>query len=181
MKIIENTQPQYQHSSTYTTCFCLASLLYQSYRWLSEVTLKKIFWEKLKQVFNWQHHSSKGSSKHLTPIKEITHCSSSFLDPSTDCWWRDAAPIMSAHWHQYSVYIQHCLTELRFYIPLDTIKVISEMPLPANLSTHTEKTKSKPRERTTKIYNTPQLMHITKFTTTQHNHASGTQKYYNSK
>ena len=73
------------------------------------------------------------------------------------------------------------MIELRFYIPLDTTEVISEMLFPANLLTSTEKTKSKPGERTTKIYNKPRLMQITKFTTMQNNHASGTRKYYNSK
>jgi len=72
------------------------------------------------------------------------------------------------------------LTELRFYIPLDTIQVILEMLFPANFLTSNEKTKPKPAERTTKIYNRPKVMQITKFTTTQDNHASGTQKYYNS-
>jgi len=33
----------------------------------------------------------------------------------------------------------------------------------------------------TEIYNKPRLMRITKFTTTLNKHASGTQKYYNSK
>jgi len=56
-----------------------------------------------------------------------------------------------------------------------------EMLFPANLLTSTEKTKSKPGETTTGIYNKPRLTWITKFTTTQNNHASGTQKYYNSK
>jgi len=51
----------------------------------------------------------------------------------------------------------------------------------ANLLTGTEKTKSKAGETTSKIYNKPRLMQITKFTTTQNDHASGTQKYYNSK
>jgi len=46
----------------------------------------------------------------------------------------------------------------------------------------TEKTKSKLGETTSKIYNKPRQMQIlTKFTTTQNNHASGTRKYYNSK
>ena len=49
------------------------------------------------------------------------------------------------------------------------------MLFPANLLTSTEKTKSKPTETTTKINNKPRLMLITKFTTTQNNHASGTQ------
>jgi len=54
------------------------------------------------------------------------------------------------------------------------------MLFPANLMpiTSTEKSKSKPGERTTKIYNKPRLMQITKFTTMQNNHALGTQKYY---
>jgi len=42
----------------------------------------------------------------------------------------------------------------------------------ANLFTTTEKTKPKPKERTTKIYNKPRLMQITKFTTMQNNPAS---------
>jgi len=50
----------------------------------------------------------------------------------------------------------------------------------ANLLISTEKTKSKPGETVTEIYNKPSLMRITKFTTTQNNHAFGTQKYYNS-
>jgi len=37
------------------------------------------------------------------------------------------------------------LTELRFYIPLDTKQVISKMLFPANLLTSTEKTKLKIR------------------------------------
>jgi len=65
---------------------------------------------------------------------------------------------------------------LRFYIPLDTKYVILEMLFPANLLTSTEKTKSKPGETTTAIYSRPRLMWVTKFTTTQNNHASGTQK-----
>jgi len=44
------------------------------------------------------------------------------------------------------------LIELRFYIPLDTKQVISEMLFPANLLTSTERTKSKPGETTSKIY-----------------------------
>jgi len=48
------------------------------------------------------------------------------------------------------------------------------MLFPANLLTSTEKTKSKPGETTSKIYNKPRLMQITKFTTMQNNHASGT-------
>jgi len=55
------------------------------------------------------------------------------------------------------------------------------MLFPANLLTSTEKTKSKPVETIRKIYDKPRLMQITKFTTMQNNHASGTQKYYNSK
>jgi len=73
------------------------------------------------------------------------------------------------------------VTELRFYIPLDAKQVILEMLFPAKLLTSSENTKSKPGERTAKIYNKPSLMQITKFTATQNNHASGTQKYYNSK
>ena len=48
----------------------------------------------------------------------------------------------------------------------------------ANLVTSTERTKSKPGETTTKIQNKPSLIQITKFTTVQNNHASGTQKCY---
>ena len=44
----------------------------------------------------------------------------------------------------------------------------------ANLLTSTEKT-SKPGETTAEIYNKPRLMGITKVTTMQNNHASGTQ------
>ena len=47
-----------------------------------------------------------------------------------------------------------------------------------SLLTSTKKTKSKPGETTTEIYNKPRLTWITKFTTTQNSHASGTQKYY---
>jgi len=47
--------------------------------------------------------------------------------------------------------------------------------------TSTEKTKSNPGETTTAIYNKTRLMRMTKLTTMQNNHASGTQKYYNSK
>jgi len=55
------------------------------------------------------------------------------------------------------------------------------MLFPVNVLTGTEKTKSKPGETTSKICNKPRLVQITKFTTMQNNHASGTQKYYNSK
>jgi len=51
----------------------------------------------------------------------------------------------------------------------------------ASLLTSTEKTTSKPGATTTEIHNKPRLKRITKFTTMQNNHASGTQKYYNSK
>jgi len=73
------------------------------------------------------------------------------------------------------------MIEFRFYIPLDTKWVISDMLFPANLLTSTEQTKSKPGETTSKVYNKPRLMQITTFTTTKNNHAYGTQKYYNSK
>jgi len=47
---------------------------------------------------------------------------------------------------------------IKFYIPLDTKPVISEVLLPANLSASTEKTKNqKPGAITTKIYNKPRL------------------------
>jgi len=55
------------------------------------------------------------------------------------------------------------------------------MLFPANLLTSTEKTKSKPGETTSKIYNKPRLTQITNFTTAQNNHVPGTQTYYNSK
>jgi len=48
------------------------------------------------------------------------------------------------------------------------------MLFPANLLASTEKTKSKTQDTTTKIYTEPRLMQITKFTTTQNNHTSGT-------
>jgi len=51
----------------------------------------------------------------------------------------------------------------------------------ANLLTSTEKTKSKPGETTSKIYNKPKLTQITKFTTAQNTIYKGTQKYCNSK
>ena len=41
--------------------------------------------------------------------------------------------------------------------------------------------KIKSMSTTTEIYNKPRLPQITNFTTMQNNHASGTQKYYNSK
>jgi len=50
----------------------------------------------------------------------------------------------------------------------------------SNLLTSTEKTESKAGETTTEIYSKLRLTRITKFTTTQNSHASGTQKYYNS-
>jgi len=71
--------------------------------------------------------------------------------------------------------------ELRFYILLHTIQVISETLFPANLLTGTEKTKSKPGERSTNTYNKRRLMQTTKFTTMQYNHAAGIQQYFNSK
>jgi len=43
---------------------------------------------------------------------------------------------------------------------------IGHFLFPANLLTSTEKTKSKPGETTTAIYNKPRLTRITKFTTT---------------
>jgi len=46
------------------------------------------------------------------------------------------------------------------------------MLFPGNLLTGTEKTKSKPGETTTEIYNKPRLTRITKFTTMQNNHDS---------
>jgi len=46
------------------------------------------------------------------------------------------------------------------------------MLFPGNLLNGTEKTKSKPGETTTEIYNKPSLMQITKFTTMQNNHDS---------
>jgi len=53
--------------------------------------------------------------------------------------------------------------------------VILEMLFPANLLTSAEKTKSKPGETTTNIYNRHRLMQITKFTTKQNNHAKHTE------
>jgi len=67
------------------------------------------------------------------------------------------------------------MIEFRFYIPLNTKWVISDMLFPANLFTSTEQTKSKPGETTSKIYNKLRQMQITKFTTTKNNRAYGTQ------
>jgi len=55
------------------------------------------------------------------------------------------------------------------------------MLFPANLLTSTDKTKSKPGATTSKIYSKPSRMQATKFTTTQSNYASATQKYYKPK
>jgi len=51
----------------------------------------------------------------------------------------------------------------------------------ANLLTSAVKTKLNQEKKHTQIYNKPRLAQITKFTTMQNNHASGTQKYYDSK
>jgi len=48
--------------------------------------------------------------------------------------------------------------KVMFIVPLNTKLVIFDTLFPANLPASTEKTKTKPGETTTKIYNTPRLM-----------------------
>lgn len=48
------------------------------------------------------------------------------------------------------------------------------MLFPVNLLTSTEETKSKPGQTASKTYSKPRLTQVTKFTTTQNSHASGT-------
>jgi len=49
------------------------------------------------------------------------------------------------------------------------------MLFPANLLTSTGENETTTRRTTAEIYNKPRLTQITKFTTTQNNHTSGTQ------